>query len=170
MKNLLLILCTVLLNYSFAQEYELDTKDASVKFQYVSEDTKGTISGITAKITLNLQDSLSTASIEATADVNSLSTGNKTRDKHLKSKDFFDAEKYPSMTFTCSEIVMEGEDYYAKGTMQIKDVKKEVKFLVKPSADALKFYLTFYSADFGISVKEDRKASKVKVQVTVPLS
>ena len=67
------------------------------------------------------------------------------RDKHLQSNDFFDAKKYPEMSFTCDEIVQKGDKHYAKGTLKIKDVEKTVKFRVKTSDDYISFYTTIYS-------------------------
>lgn len=92
------------------------------------------------------------------------------RDKHLQSSDFFDAEKYPEMSFTCDEIVQKDDKYYAKGTLQIKDVKKTVRFRVKTSDDYLSFYTTIYSADYGVAIKKERSRSKVKIQVIVPIN
>lgn len=49
-------------------------------------------------------------SVEATIDVNSLDTGNATRDKDLKSALFFDADKYPTMTYKSTKVLFEGKD------------------------------------------------------------
>lgn len=164
-----MILLTSVLTVSYGQTYSIDTKDAKVKFEYVDEGVKGSVSGIEAQITLDLKDTLSTAKISGTADVTTLTTGNKMRDKHLQSSDFFHAEKYPKMSFTCDEIVQDGDKHYAKGTLQIKDVKKTVRFRVKTSDDYLSFYTTIYSADYGVAIKKDRERSKVKIQVIVPI-
>lgn len=165
-----MILLTSVMTYSYGQTYTIDTKDAKVKFEYVDEGVKGSVSGIEAQITLDLKDTLSTATISGTADVTTLTTGNKMRDKHLQSSDFFDAEKYPEMSFTCDEIVKKDDKYYAKGTLQIKDVKKTVRFRVKTSDDYLSFYTTIYSADYGVAIKKERSRSKVKIQVIVPIN
>ena len=66
--------------------------------------------------------------------VKSVDTGLGKRDKHLRSADFFDASKYPLMTFTSNSITRaEGNTYNVNGTLTIKDVSAE---LVLPLAFA----------------------------------
>ncbi len=71
------------------------------------------------------------ATINFTVDVNSVNTDNDMRDKHLKSDDFFNAEKYPSMTFASTSFrKMKGNIYSLEGNLTIRDVTKKVKFAV----------------------------------------
>jgi polyisoprenoid-binding protein YceI len=59
--------------------------------------------------------------------VASVDTGNAQRDGHLKSADFFDAEKYPEMTFKSSQITRrKGGGFNALGTLTIHGVSKQV--------------------------------------------
>jgi polyisoprenoid-binding protein YceI len=68
------------------------------------------------------------AKIEFAAKVASLSTGSDHRDGHLKSPDFFDAEKYPELKFESTDFVKKSDDQYELvGNLTIKDVTKEVK-------------------------------------------
>src|SRR6187431_1475290 len=50
-------------------------------------------------------DNFENASIEFTADINSINTNNTDRDNHLKSGDFFDAEAYPKLNFKSTSFV-----------------------------------------------------------------
>ncbi len=168
MKGLLFTVLTLVAGISFAQTYDLNVENAKVKFEYVDEGVKGSVSGVKAQLKLELKDTLSTASITGTADVTTLSTGNKMRDKHLQSADFFDAKKYPEMSFTCDEVIQKGDKHYARGTLKIKDVEKTVKFRIKTSDDYISFYTTIFSLDYGVAVKKGRDTSKVKIQVIVP--
>ncbi|RAU82897.1 YceI family protein [Pontibacter arcticus] len=62
-----------------------------------------------------------------TADVNSISTNNEQRDTHLKSPDFFDAEKYSEVRFEASRYeAAGGNDYKLHGNLTIRDVTKPV--------------------------------------------
>lgn len=56
----------------------------------------------------------------------SVNTGVEMRDKHLKSADFFDAEKFQSMKFEGTSIVKDKNNYTLKGKLTIKDVTKEI--------------------------------------------
>ncbi len=59
-------------------------------------------------------------------DMGSIDSGNADRDAHLKSADFFDVEKYPTMRFASKRIERAGDDYRVVGDLTIKDVTKEV--------------------------------------------
>lgn len=60
-------------------------------------------------------------------DLASVDTGNADRDAHLKSADFFDVEKYPTMTFVSKSVTKTGDDTYkVLGDLTIKDVTKEI--------------------------------------------
>ena len=61
-------------------------------------EQEGNFKSYEVKITAT-KDDFSDASFDVTIDVNSINTDNEMRDKHLKSGDFFDAEKYPTITF-----------------------------------------------------------------------
>lgn len=67
------------------------------------ENIRGTASGVSGSFTMNPKD---VSSIRGTisAKVSTMKTGNTTRDKHLKSSDWLDAAKYPTIKFTISSI------------------------------------------------------------------
>jgi polyisoprenoid-binding protein YceI len=62
-----------------------------------------------------------------TADVDSISTNNEQRDTHLKSGDFFDAEKHGEVRFVASKYEnVGGNNYKLHGDLTIKDTTKPV--------------------------------------------
>jgi polyisoprenoid-binding protein YceI len=62
------------------------------------------------------------------ADINSISTNNEQRDGHLKSDDFFNAEKFPKLTFESSSFTRKGEgSYVLDGDLTIRDITQKVK-------------------------------------------
>ena len=72
----------------------------------------------------------------STADVTiqtaSVDTGTADRDAHLRSGDFFEAEKYPEMTFRNARVVAQkGTDFTVVGDLTIKDVTREVQLDVE---------------------------------------
>lgn len=69
----------------------------------------------------------SKSSFEGTIKTASIDTGNADRDTHLKSPDFFDAEKHPEITFKSSKIEKSGDGYVATGMLTMRGVSKEIK-------------------------------------------
>ncbi|HLK28563.1 MAG TPA: YceI family protein [Puia sp.] len=78
-------------------------------------------------------EDFTTAKISFTADVDSVTTKNEQRDGHLKSDDFFNAEKYPQIKFTATkyENVDNDGSYELYGDLTIRDVTKQVKLDVE---------------------------------------
>ena len=71
----------------------------------------------------------SDAKINFTVDVASVNTDNERRDGHLKADDFFNAEKYPKMTFVSTSVKPAGQGKYKiAGNLTIRDVTKPVVF------------------------------------------
>lgn len=68
---------------------------------------RGRFDKVSGKITLDRTGKTGTADV--TIDVSSLSTGVGKLDDHLKSEDFFNAAKYPTLTFKASKIVFNGD-------------------------------------------------------------
>ena len=70
---------------------------------------------------------LQNASIELTAQVASIDTRNADRDAHLRAGDFFEAERYPTITFRSTEVTAGDEQTLrVTGDLQIKGVTKSV--------------------------------------------
>jgi len=71
------------------------------------------------------------STIEVQINVASVNTGNEKRDNHLRSGDWFEAEKYPRITFKSTSVEKVGADQLlAKGKLTIKDVSKDVELKV----------------------------------------
>lgn len=74
-------------------------------------------------------DNLQESKISFEIKVKSLDTGISKRDRHVLSKDFFDASAYPLMTFSSNSISKAGENMYTvKGELTIKNVTSELSF------------------------------------------
>ncbi len=101
-----------------------------VKHMMVSK-VKGQFDAYTAEVEAEDLADLTTAQIAFTLDVASINTRNTDRDNHLKGADFFDVEKYPSITFKSTSIEKDGDDYKLTGDLTIKDVTKPVTFEVE---------------------------------------
>jgi polyisoprenoid-binding protein YceI len=69
---------------------------------------------------------LEAAKVDATVDVTTLNTRDADRDKHLKSPDFFDAAKFPSMTFQSTKFVQANGKTQVQGNLTLHGVTKPV--------------------------------------------
>ncbi|MFT4201298.1 YceI family protein [Gordonia sp. (in: high G+C Gram-positive bacteria)] len=94
----------------------------SVKHLMVSK-VRGKFDTFSGTITV-AQDG--TPSVSAEIDVNSINTGNDQRDGHIRSADFFDAEKYPKATFVSTAVRPDGDDYVLTGDFTLKGVTRPV--------------------------------------------
>lgn len=86
----------------------------------------GTLKKIYADVETNGSD-FTNAKISFTAEVDSIDTNNEQRDQHLKTPDFFDSVKHPTITFESIEMEkIDAENYKLKGNFNIKGVVKSV--------------------------------------------
>jgi polyisoprenoid-binding protein YceI len=83
---------------------------------------KGRVPGFTGTITGG-----SSPSIEGTVDATSITTFDETRDGHLQSPDFFDAQRYPELRFESSAVRTDGDELVVDGDLTIRDVTKSVE-------------------------------------------
>jgi len=65
--------------------------------------------------------------IEGTVQVASITTFDGTRDAHLQSPDFFDAERYPELRFEASSVEVDGNDLVGTGNLTIKGETRPVE-------------------------------------------
>jgi polyisoprenoid-binding protein YceI len=118
--------------------WNLDPAHSSAEFKVkhmMIANVKGSFSGLSGVLTEHATDS-TLSSVVASVPVATLSTGDAQRDGHLKSADFFDAEKYPALSFKSTRVVKEGEgEYKVTGDLTIHGVTKPATFAVEgPSA------------------------------------
>ena len=71
------------------------------------------------------------SSVSADIDLSSVNTGNETRDNHIRSADFFDVEKHPTMTFPSTGVRAEGENFLLDGDLSLHGVTKPVTFFLE---------------------------------------
>ena len=66
------------------------------------------------------------SSVTAEIDLSSINTSNEQRDGHIKSADFFDIEKYPTMTYRSTSLTADGSDWKLEGDLTLHGVTKSV--------------------------------------------
>lgn len=106
---------------------------------------------------VTLTDDFDGAQVDFEAGINSITTSNEQRDGHLKSADFFDAEKFPKLTFKSTGFSrVNNEGYKLTGNLTIRDVTKPVTLDVEFGGNAKDMYGQ-EKAGFEITGKINRK-------------
>lgn len=129
-KVLLTFVFTLISIFSFAQaDWAVDPMHSSINFNIKHMGisfVQGRFDKFDGKAATK-GNSLDNADLSFTVEVNSINTGVEMRDKHLKSADFFDGEKYPTMNFATGSITKDKNNtYMLKGKLTIKDVTREI--------------------------------------------
>jgi len=116
-----------------AGTYVLDAAHKRVGFvarHLMVSKVRGNFGEATATITVG-EDPLASA-VTASITAASIATGQPDRDNHLRSGDFFDAEKYPTLEYRSTGIKSHsGNEFVLEGELTIKDVTKPVEMLVE---------------------------------------
>ena len=116
-----------------AGTYVLDAAHKRVGFvgrHLMVSKVRGNFADAEATITIG-EDPLQ-SSVTATIRTASVHTGQADRDNHLRTGDFFEAEKYPTMEYRSTGIKsFEGNEFVLDGELTIKDVTRPVELLVE---------------------------------------
>ncbi len=100
----------------------------SVRHLMVSK-VKGRFSTFEGNITI-AEDPLK-SSVNVSVDMSSIDTREEKRDAHLRSPDFFETDKYPTMTFTSTDVRADGDDFIVTGDLSIHGVTKPIELKVE---------------------------------------
>lgn len=96
--------------------------------------------------------------VDVTIDTASVSTGDEKRDGHLRSADFFEPEKYPTITFSSKKVeALGGEQYRVTGDLTLHGVTREITFDITREGVTKNMQgkqLQAFSATLAISRKE----------------
>ena len=106
--------------------YTIDPAHSSAHFSVrhmMISNVRGEFTKVSGKIAWDA-DNPAASSIEATIDVNSINTREPQRDGHLRSPDFFDAEKYPEIRFVSTKIQSSEDGLMVTGDLTIHGVTR----------------------------------------------
>lgn len=139
--------------------WTLDPAHSEIQFK-VKHMMISTVSGAFEQFDASIEtegDDFTKAKVTFKADVNTISTKNDQRDGHLKSEDFFDAAKYPELTFESTSLEPAGDGQYTlNGNLTIKGVSKPVSLDVEHTG-VIKDPYGNYRAGFEVMGKINRK-------------
>jgi polyisoprenoid-binding protein YceI len=132
MRNTVALAFGLLIGLSLASAqttWKSDLSHSRVDFS-VSHLVIAEVTGRFTQFDVTLQqgkEDFSDSKLEATIKTASINTDNETRDKHLKSDDFLNADKFPDITFKSTSFEKTGKDTYKiTGDLTIRDVTKTV--------------------------------------------
>jgi len=162
MKKIQLIAMAMVVSTSMfaqAQNWTLDKAHAKLGFtvtHLMISDVDGFFKSFDIKLTANQAD-FSDAQIEMSAEISSIWTDNDQRDGHLKSPDFFDAEKFKTLNFKSTSFVKTGEKTYVlKGDLTMHGITKPVSLDVTLNGTAVHPYTKKTVAGFKVIGKVNR--------------
>lgn len=114
------------------------------------------------------------SSFNVAIDAASINTGNGLQNKHAKSANWLDVEKYPKITFISAAITGGGNQYNARGTLDLHGVKKEIDipFSFTGSGNEGSFTGSFSvnRNDYGIGKPGKDVSDILKIELNVPVT
>jgi polyisoprenoid-binding protein YceI len=123
-------------------EWTVDSAHTSAHFS-VKHMMISNVQGDFAKVSGTVHydgKNLDKASINASIDANSVDTHDENRDNHLKTADFFDVSKYPTITFKSTKIEPGSEGFKIYGDLTIHGITKPVVLKAEPLSQVVKIH------------------------------
>src|SRR3954452_17745240 len=177
-QGLLLVVVAVCGSALAADEYKIDPNHSSVNFavtHLMVSTVNGRFTAFEGKVLYDDKD-VTKSSVNVDIKTASVNTDNTSRDNDLRSPGFFDAEKFPEITFQSKSVEKKGNDYVAHGTLTIHGVAKEVDlpFEMKGPVEARQSKLmgahaclTINRVDYGVGKATPMIGSDVKLDLYV---
>ncbi len=172
MRNFLLFsMFFVLVANADAQVYK--PSDGGSKVHFVIKNfgikTGGDFTGLSGTVIFN-PAALASSSFNVTVKASSINTDNNARDRHLRKSEYFDVEKYPTLSFVSTKITESSVAgrFFVFGNLTIKGVTKPIQFgfsAVAQGTDGYAFNGEFEinRRDFGVGGSSISLADKLKV-------
>jgi len=109
--------------------WEIDSAHTNAQFavrHLLVSKVRGHLGRVTGTVHIDESD-LTKSTAVATVDVTGIDTGNEDRDEHLRTADYLDTAKYPTLTFRSKAVERKGEDGFAvTGELTLHGVTREV--------------------------------------------
>lgn len=126
------VCCILFITNAAAQKYIPVESRSKISFaiKNFGLSTEGTFGGLKGSITFDASNT-SACSFAIAVDANTIYTGNNARDKHLRKEEYFNAGKYPVLSFASTKIVSTATPgvLSISGKLSIKGVTKDISFL-----------------------------------------
>ncbi len=180
--KLLLVALVALTGAARAQDvYELDKTHMEIGFSIshlVISEVKGRFNEFEGTVTLGAENALVSAA--ATIQAKSIDTAVAKRDDHLRNEDFFNVEKYPTITFAGKKVEKDGGQHVLVGDFTMHGTTKEIRLpftITGPIKDpwghtriGLKAETTLNRKDYGLTWNKVLEAGGLAVGEEVKIS
>jgi len=125
---------------ALAAVWNIDPDHSTIGFKVkhlMVSNVHGSFGKHTGMVDINDKD-ITKSKVEISIDTSSINTNVQKRDEHLRSADFFDVAKYPTMTFVSKKVAKDGKDKLkVTGDLTLHGVTKEVVLAVEgPSQES----------------------------------
>ncbi|WP_186647171.1 YceI family protein [Fluviispira vulneris] len=148
-----LLLLNGIANSLQAGNYIIDQKNSKVEFNVKNFGFMNVVGKFNMfKGNVKLTENFLNTKIEGIVETSSIDTDSQSRDKHLKSDDFFDVEKYPNMKFVGKSITGDQNNFKVTGDLTIKGITKTVTFsgIKKDNKDNFQISCVINRKEFNI--------------------
>jgi polyisoprenoid-binding protein YceI len=172
MKNILIIFLLFIISPAIAQSSWKIKPGTITNFSIKNfgKQVHGTFTGLKGTIDFDPVHA-DNGSFDVTIEVNTINTGIKKRDEHLRTADFFDAEKYPAIHLRSTKVVQTKDGFSVTGDLTIKDktLPVTIPFKLKEEGNAGVFTGTFTLSRlaFGVGKKSAVMGDTVTVKLYV---
>ncbi len=174
MRFLLLMLFGVLGNSTMNQQLSAVDQESEIKFRIknLGIGVNGSFRGLEGKLEFDPQN-LSSSSFVAGIDVNSVNTGIKMRDNHLRSSDYFDVTDFPKIKFVSTKVTASDKEgtYLVFGKLTIKNTTKDISFPFTTSSESngirFKGEIKLNRRDYGVGGYNISLSDKLTVFLSV---
>lgn len=172
--TILLLFLTITSSAIAQVKHTVVKSSVSFKIKNLGFNVSGSFGGFKSEINFDPAH-LDASTIEASIQVNTISTGNETRDHHLKGDGYFNAEKYPSISMkSVSFKHNSGNSYTGTFNLTIKDKtnKVNVPFTYSESGNSASFKgsLKIKRTDYGVGGGSLIMSSEVNLAIEVTTS
>jgi polyisoprenoid-binding protein YceI len=168
---------------STGRPYPIDMNHSTVGFSVPIMGGLSKVSGKFTDFSINLtndEKDITKSSVNVVIKTASVNTGIEGRDKHLRTADFFDVEKFPEISFQSSRIEKRGKQLIAHGTLTMHGVSKEIALPftitgVDENADKTKKNVGYSASlvlnrrDYGINYEHKTVPNFVGDNITVEI-
>lgn len=147
----------------------IDTEKSIVTFEVDNmwlNTVEGTFSNMSGTVRYSMKNP-SSGSFSVCVDAATVNTGNKKRDEHLRTEDFFDVAKHPTICIQSKSISSSPEGLRFAGTLTLLGVTKEISFPFTFSDNTLKGTFQINRSDYGLGNDTGTFAVGEEVEITI---